>query len=163
MKFSATYEITPKLQDDSAKQYFWSILLRPRMGAILAFLALLPGMIFLEFPYKPWIVGFFSAAVLFLVIVWVRAYFQIIAMARAGLNLMEHPRVEILLDEALIEYVSSTGTRRHQWEKIGEIQETEDFVILVNGKLPLLSLPKACFSSEALTFMKEKCRAGRHC
>ena len=75
----------------------------------------------------------------------------------------EQPRVEILLDEALIEYVSSTGTRRHQWEKIGEIQETEDFVILVNGKLPLLSLPKACFSSEALTFMKEKCRAGRHC
>ena len=118
MKFTATYDVTPKLQDDSVKQFYWRVLLRPRIGGILAVLAVLLGMIVLDPPYKPWVVGFFSAMFFFLIITWVKAYFQIIAQARAGLRLMENPKVEILLDDSVIEYVSSTGTRRHQWEKI---------------------------------------------
>jgi hypothetical protein len=161
MTFTTTYEVTRKLQDDSIKQFYWQIMLRPQIGAILAVFAVWIGVIALELPYEPWVVGFFSAMCLFLVVTWVKAYFQMIAQARAGLKLMEYPKVDISIDDSRIEYVSSTGTRRHQWEKIERIEETKDFVILMNGKLPLLSLPKACFCTEALTFMKEKCRKGR--
>lgn len=158
MKFTATYDVTPRIQDDSVKQYYWHVLLRPRMGGILVVFAVLIGTIALDPPYKPWIVGFFSATFLFLIISWVKTYLQVIAQARAGLKLMESPKVEISLDDSLIEYESSTGTRRHQWEKIERIEETKDFMILLNGKLPLLMLPKAFFTDEAITFMKERSR-----
>ncbi len=115
-------------------------------------------MIVLDPPYKPWVVGFLAGLFFLLIVTWGKAYFQVIAQARAGLRLMENPKVEITLDDSLIEYASSTGTRRHPWEKIEKVEETKDFVILMNGTLPLLSLPKACFSSEVLTFMKEKSR-----
>ncbi|MES2660681.1 MAG: YcxB family protein [Verrucomicrobiota bacterium] len=158
MKFTATYDVTARIQEDSVKQYYWHVLLRPRIGGMLVVFAALLVMIALDSPYKPWFVGFFTATFLFLIITWVKVYFQIIAQARAGLKLMENPKVEISLDESLIEYESSTGTRRHQWEKIERIEETKDFVVLMNGKLPLLILPKAFFSDEALTFLKERSR-----
>lgn len=156
MNFSTTYDVTSKLQDDSVKQYFWHVMLRPRIVGVFLVFAMLIAAIFVELPYKPWIVGFFSAMFLFLIITWVKVYFQILHQARAGLRLMEHPKVDISLDDSLIEYASSTGTRRHHWDKIERIEETKDFVILMNGKLTLLSLPKAHFTSEALAFMKER-------
>ncbi len=155
MKITVAYVVTPRLQDDSAKQFFWRVLLRPRIGGFMAVFAALLGMIVFDPPLKPWVVGFFSAALLFLIVTWVKAYFQIIAQGRAGLKLMENRQVEISLDDLLIEHVSSTGTRRYQWEKIERIEETKDFVILMNGKLPLLNLPKACVPTEALAFVKE--------
>jgi hypothetical protein len=156
MKYTATYEVTAKLQDDSVRQFYWNVLLRPKIGGIFVTLALLLGLIALDFPYKSWVVGFNGALFLFLVIMWAKTYFQILSQARAGLRLMEHPHVEILLDESQVEYVSSTGTRRHPWNKIERIVETSDFMILMYGKIPLLSLPKACFTTEALDFIQER-------
>lgn len=156
MKYTATYEVTAKLQDDSVKQFYWHVLLRPRIGGIFAIFAVLVGVIFLEPPCKPWIVGFVGAMFLFLITTWAKAYFHIISQARAGLRLMEHPKVEVILDDSHIEYISSTGSRRHHWNKIEKIVETTDFIVLMNGKLPLLSLPKCCFTSEVLNYIKEK-------
>ncbi|MGF1679550.1 MAG: YcxB family protein [Candidatus Methylacidiphilales bacterium] len=156
MKYTATYEVTAKLQDDSMKQFYWHVLLRPRIGGIFAILAVLVGVIFFEPPYKPWVVGFMGALFLLLIVMWAKAYFQILSQARDGLRLMEHPNVEVTLDDSQIEYVSSTGSRRHHWNKIEKIVETTDFIILMNGELPLLSLPKACFTNEALNYIKEK-------
>lgn len=138
------------------KEFYWHVLLRPRIIGILATLAALVGMIALDPPFKPWVVGFFTSMFLFLIITWVKAYFQVIAQARAGLKLMNHPKVEISIDESLIEYVSSTGTCRHQWSKIGHFIEAKNFVILMSGSLPLLSLPKACLSIECLSFLRGK-------
>jgi hypothetical protein len=154
MKFTANYEVTASLQDASVRQFFFSVLLRPRIGAFLAIFAVTLGVIILDPPFKTWVVGFCTALSLLLVVMWVKTYLQVVGQARAGLRLMEHPRVEITMDDSLIEYVSSTGTRRHQWSKIERVEETKDFVILMNGKVPLLSLPKASFSAEALTFLK---------
>lgn len=159
MKFHTSFEVTPKLQEDSVKQYYWHLLLNPRRTVgMVVLLALLLGTIATPYdsPQKTWAVGFLSAVCIFMVILWAKAYYQFLAQARAGLKLMENPKVEISMYDSLIECASSTGTRRHQWDKIERIEETKDFVILMNGKLPLLSLPKACFSSEALAFMKNR-------
>ncbi len=156
MKFSATYEVTPRLQDDSVKQFFWHVLLRPQLGGLLSMVAVLLAFIGFDLPYKPWGIGFCSGLLLFACATWCRTYFQIIAQARAGLKLMENPKVVITLDDACIEYASSTGTRRHAWDKIERCIETKDFVVLMHGKLPLLSLPKASLPSEALAFMQQK-------
>ncbi len=161
MHFSTTYDVTPAIQDASVKQFFWHVLLRPKIGGIMVVFIALIVMFALDFPYKPWIVGFFTAMFLFLFVAWTKTYFQIIAQAREGLALLEHPKVEVSLDDSLIEYVSSTGTRRHRWEKIERIEETRDFMIFMAGKLPLLSLPKACFTSAVIDFMKEKTNPGR--
>ena len=58
-----------------------------------------------------------------------------------------HPRIV---------YRSSTGTREHAWTKIERLVETKDFVILMAGTLPLLSLPKAAFADDALAFLRER-------
>jgi hypothetical protein len=160
--FHFNYEVTPKLLDDFVKQYYWHELLRPRrIFGMLLVLAFVLGTIATPYdsPPKSWAVGFLSAVTILLVAAWVRAYFQFLAQERAGLKLMEHPNVKISMDDARIEYASSTGTRRHQWEKIDRILQTKDFVILMSGKLPLLSLPKLCFSIEALAFMEDRVAA----
>lgn len=150
------YEVTLPLQEASVRQFFFSVLVRPRIAAFLTILVVTVAMFFLDPPFKPWVVGFCTALSLLMLVMWVKAYLQIVEQARHGLLLMEHPKVEITMDDSFIEYVSSTGTRRHHWSKIERIEETKDFVILMNGKLPLLSLPKAPLSQEALAFMKEK-------
>jgi hypothetical protein len=122
----------------------------------LAVLAGFIGTIALDPPYRPWVVGFFASMLLFVIITWVKAYFQIIAQARAGLKLMENPKVEILIDETIVEYVSSTGTRYHQWNRVEYFIEGKNFVILMSGSLPLLSLPKAYLSPECLAFLRGK-------
>lgn len=156
MKFSATYTVTPRLQDDSVKQFFWHVLLRPQIGGLLSMVAVLLAFIGFDLPYRPWVIGFGSGVLLFACATWCRTYLQIIAQARSGLRLMENPQVVVTLDDSCIEYASSTGTRRHAWDKIERLIATKDFVILMHGKLPLLSLPKACLSSEALAFMQQK-------
>ena len=85
MKFTTTYDVTPKLQEDSVKQFYWHVLLRPRIGGILAVFAILPAVIVLDPSYKSWVVGFFTAISLFLITTCVKAYYQISSHARPGL------------------------------------------------------------------------------
>lgn len=161
MKHTASYDVTPEMQYASVKQFFWSVLFRPRRAGIVTVVVAWLAMIVMDPPYKPWLVGFFTAAVLFLVVSWVRTYWLVLAQAKAGLRLIENPKVQISIDESQVEYVSATATYRHAWSKIERIEETKDFVIFMHGKFPLLSLPKSSFSSEELIFMKTQCGAGR--
>jgi hypothetical protein len=156
MPYSAHYKVTREMQDASISQFYYRVLLRPKLAGIITIFIFLIAMIALDPPFKPYVVGFFSAAFLLIVASWVKVYFQLRAQARTGLRLMEHPEVEIRMDEQAIEYISSTGTRRHSWEKIQRLEHTKDFVILMNEKLPLFSLPKSCFSGEMLEFLKQK-------
>ncbi len=113
MKFHTSYDVSPKLQEDSVRQYYWHALLRPRIGLMVVSLALmLCGVALL--PQKGWVVGFVSAVIFFMIIASVGAYYRFLSQARAGLKLMENPKVEISMDDSLIEYASSSGTRRHQ-------------------------------------------------
>jgi len=156
-EFKAKYEVTQQLQDDSVKQFFWNLLLRPlRITRLCLVLFILLGFLFFDLPYKQWLVGFIGGLLLFLVIAWAKSYFNMIKHARKGLEMMDSPQVEIWLNESLIQYTSSTGTRRHQWDKVERIEATKDFLILMNGKLPLLSIPKSRLSGEALHFMMER-------
>ena len=162
MKFHCSYEVTLKLKEDSMKQYYWRALLSSRrIFGMLLVSALLFGTI--ATPYdsqqKTWATGFLAAVTVLLIADWVRAYFQLLAQARAGLKMMENPKVEISMDDALIEYMSSTATHRHNWEKIDRVEQTKDFLLLINGNLPVLILPKSCFSIEALAFMEDRVAA----
>lgn len=159
-KHTATYIVTAELQEDSVKQYFWRVMFRPRLGGFLILLGLLLFAFTFNYPYKPWAVGFLFSASLVLIATWAKAYFQIIGQAKAGLRLMDHPNVEVGIDDTMIEYSSSTGTRRHRWDKIDTVRETRGFLILMSGKLPLLSLPKSCFSDEAIRFLRERAGSG---
>lgn len=159
-KHTATYTVTAELQEKSVKQYFWRTLIGSRLGGFLIVLALLMFAFTYDYPYKPWVVGFLTSISLLLLAAWTKTYLNILGQAKTGLRLMEHPNVEISLDDTLIEYSSSTGTRRHRWDKIDSVGETRDFLILISGKTPLLSLPKSCFSDEAVCFLRERVGSG---
>jgi hypothetical protein len=158
MTFSGRYEVTPQLQDEMMRQYIVHLVLWPRLVRIAVSLAVLGAVAMLDLPYRSWILGFISAVALLIVITWVRLFFQARAQGRAGLKLMEHPRVEVILDERQIVYSSSTGTRQHAWAKLDQLKETKDFVVLMAGKLPLLILPKSGFNAEALAFLHSSMR-----
>jgi glycerol uptake facilitator-like aquaporin len=155
-KHTARYIVTAELQEKSVKQYFWRAMIGPRLGGFLILLGLLMFALTYDYPYKPWVVGFLSSVSLLLIAAWTKTYLNILVQAKTGLRLMEHPNVEIRLDDTMIEYSSSTGIRRHCWDKIDRVGETRDFLILISGKLPLLSLPKSCFSDEAVRFLRER-------
>lgn len=159
-KHTATYIVTAELQEKSVKQYFWRAMIGPRLGGLLILLGLLMFAVTYDYPCKPWVVGFLSSVSLLLIAAWTKMYLNILGQAKTGLRLMEHPNVEISLDGTMIEYSSSTGTRRHRWDKIDRVGETRDFLILISGKTPLLSLPKSCFSYEAERFLRERVGKG---
>jgi hypothetical protein len=75
---------------------------------------------------------------------------------RDGLNLLSHPKITINLSDELLEYSSSTGTRRHEWTKIDRFCETKDFMVFHAGKVPLLVLPKAPLTADASAFIHSK-------
>lgn len=156
MKFSASYETTGAMQDASIHDYYFHVLLRPRIWWNIALLLLLASMFVLVPTYRSWVAIFAATALSIHISIWIKAYFQLRRQARAMLELMEHPQIEITLDDDGISYTSSTGTRRHLWNKIRRITETQDFLFLMSQSLPLVTLPKSAFSGEALSFIREK-------
>lgn len=160
MPFTAQYDVTQKLQDDMMSQFFFYVMLRPKLKprplTIIALLVAVGAMPFLDQKHRLWFIGALVTFYFVVTVAWVKTYFQMRAQGRAGLKVMEHPRVEITLDDEAVHYSSSTGTRRHAWLKIERIEETRDFIVLMTGKLPLMMLPKSPFNSEALTFMRRR-------
>lgn len=144
------------------REFFFGVLLRPRLLRIVAclgllgVLAVLTSLSGLDVTYRLWTVGFLSAVMVMILLTWIITFFRARAQGRAGFRLIEHPRVEVTLDEQQVLYSSSTGTRQHSWEKIQRIVETKNFVALMAGDVPLLMLPKSCFGTEALSFLRER-------
>ena len=155
-EFTGTYEVTAPMQVDSVRSYYFHACLMPKAWRIVLMLALMPLAVWIMPFHKLWLASFFAAMLAFIALSWWRAFRAGINQALTGLAVMEHPRVEVVMDDQGILYSSSTGTRRHQWDKIRRIVETPRFVILMNGNLPLLSLPKEGFSGEALEFIRRK-------
>ncbi len=154
--YSAVYQVDEALNRSSIKQYFWTVLIRPKLPIFLVILACLIAICLISFPYQEWIALVLGTLVLVLIVSWMKAYFVTQAQGRDGLKLLNHPNIEIEMDEETITYRSSTGTRLHSWSKIDKLIETRDFVILQSGKLPLLILPKLPLSTDALKYLKGK-------
>lgn len=154
MNFTASYQITPALQDASVRFYFFRVMLLPRLWRLVLIAVLLVFIVVLVPEYLRWTSAFAAASVLLLAAMWIKAYFGVKRQGRNSYELLEHPNVEVSLDEEGIHYTSATGTRNHLWNKIRRIVESEDFMVLMNGNLPLLNLPKPEFSAEALEFIR---------
>jgi len=150
-----SYEVSPAMQDASIRQYFFSVLFGWRRVIPLTLLTLLAiALIASGAASVP--AAIVGSVVVVLLILWVKAYFQSLSQGRAGLRLMEHHRIEVRLNEEAVEYRSSTGTRVHRWEKIDRLIETKDFLILMHGKFPILSLPKEFLSPTAAGLIRSK-------
>ncbi|MDR2982261.1 MAG: YcxB family protein [Puniceicoccales bacterium] len=156
MEFSAKYEVTDALQDNSVRQYFWHVLLRPRLiGFLLLFVALVI-ILSVDFPYKAWLTGFIAMGFLNPILMWVKSYFYMMAQGRAKLCVLDHARVEVLINHDCIECITASGSCRYAWDKINRIKKTPDFLILMHGNLPLLSLPTTAFPPEVQSFIQGK-------
>jgi hypothetical protein len=85
MTFTGRYEVTQRLQDEMTGQFFFGVMLRPRLPAIIACLAVLGGLVALPLPAHAWIAGFLSAVALLIVVTWTRTFFAARSL-RTGCN-----------------------------------------------------------------------------
>ncbi len=158
MSHTLRYTVDEKMNRDSISQYLYAVHLRPKLPVFVLLLLYLTVILFIDFPYRDWLAVGLGVAIVFLIIVWVKTYFAMQAQGRDGLKLLTHPEITITIDEEIVEYASSTGNRRHAWNKIDRFCETRDFLVFHSGKIPLLVLPKAPLTPDALAFIKTKTR-----
>lgn len=157
MKFETEYIVTEQMQAESMKQYFLEVIMRSRPWKQLGLLILSAALVSWGLPKQmTWVLTFYGVFAACLVAIWIKSYALHQRVARDGLRLLDHPKIVVSLDDVQIEYVSATGTRRFQWDKIDKLHETRDFMVLMSGRLPLLTLPKLSFSEEVRGFMKGK-------
>jgi uncharacterized membrane protein YqjE len=156
MKHTIRYDVDAQMSRASISQYLYTVHLRPKRISFALLPLVLIILLFIDFPYRDWAIIGVGVVIIFLIIAWVKTYFLMQAQGRDGLKLLSHPTITINLSDELIEYSSSTGTRRHEWAKIDHFCETKDFMIFQSGKIPLLILPKAPLTADAYTFIKGK-------
>lgn len=156
MSYTISYDVDEKMSRASITQYLCTVHLRPKVPMFVILPLYLVLLLCIDFPYRDWMVVALGVVMLFLIIAWVKTYFLMQAQGRDGLKLLSHPTITLNLSDDLIEYSSSTGTRRHEWSKIDRFCETKDFLVFHSGKVPLLILPKAPLTSDAAAFIKEK-------
>lgn len=156
MNLKVSYTITEKMQIDSAKQYFNKCLLGNKIYLIILFpissilLFLLPLTI-ADFLPKLFLIVFFV-----LVIMWIKTYFVLINQAKVQLKILDSNEVCLEINDDEIIYKSSNGTKNFRWEKIDQIIECKDFIILQKEKLPLINIPKAFVKEAGVNFIKDK-------
>ena len=156
MSHTIRYDVDEKMNQASISQYLCTVHLKPKRPVFLILPLYLIVLLFIDFPYRDWMVVGISVIIVFLIIAWVKTYFLMQAQGRDGLKLLSHPTITINLSGELIEYSSSTGTRRHEWTKIDRFCETKDFMVFQSGKVPLLILPKAPLTTDAYAFIQSK-------
>jgi len=156
MNHRISYNVDEKMNQASISQYLYTIHLKPKLPVFIVLPILLIALLCFDFPYRDWLTVSIGAGICFLIIAWIKTYFHMQDQGRDGLKLLSHPTITINLSSELIEYSSSTGTRRHEWTKIDRFCETKDFMVFQAGKVPLLILPKAPLTTDAYAFIQSK-------
>lgn len=148
--FSATYAVTPSMLLSANSQFFFVVALGWRWLGVAYFLA--SGTICLLQDYPTISVIAFSVAAL-MTAMWIKAYFQYRSIALSRAQISGNMQVTIELTESGIKGSSVRGTACYTWNEVNRLKASRDFVFIMRDKLPLMSLPKSQFSSEAIAFL----------
>ncbi len=159
MNHTISYDVDERMNRASISQYLYTVHLRRKIPVFLLLPLYLLVILFIDFPYRDWVIVALGAVILFLSVTWIKTYLLMQAQGRDGLKLLSHPTITIRLSDEFIEYASSTGTRRHEWSKVDRYCETKDFMVFQSGKVPLLVVPKAPLTPEAHAFIHTKTSA----
>ncbi len=156
MHFETEYTLTPELQHATIKQMFFVVLLKKRWWGI-AGLWLLAGASFLVVGVITWAMPALLCAIAFMqTALWLKAYFHAQKQARGMLAGLEDPRVILKFDDAAVVFSGSNGSKRFKWKEFDLGLESEDFIFLLVGKAPVLSLPKAHLDEPVRQWLRQR-------
>ena len=154
MDFRTEYRVTEAVQTAAARQMFYAIYLRKKwigivamavIGVVLWFQGWSPAR---EIGLADMIVAGVLAAL------WVKTYYQVIGNSRTALRTLSDDQVTLTMGDEGMEMEMADSRRKLLWDKVDRVVETKDFMILMAGRLPVASLPKAELGGEVVEWLR---------
>ena len=148
--FSLTFSVSKETQLASVSQFFF-ILLGWRWIGVVSYL--LVGVTLLW--WNQAILGtIFVVIGGVLVALWAKSYFSSRAQSLSQLALLNSNAVTIEFSEHGFMFSCDNSTRSIGWEQINRVEESRDFIFLLNNKLHLLTVPRAQLPRETVFFLR---------
>ena len=142
MEYRSQYLVTEELQKQGSRQLFFSVALGKKWIGV-TFLWLLSIFALSAASMIGWIAGAALLGVsLVLTLLWVKTYFALQKNAIDYLKTVDDPTTNLLITEEFMEVSNSSGSKKVLWEKVEKLEETEDFLIPMVGKVPIICLPR---------------------
>lgn len=155
MEFRTQYKVDEALQSETARQLFFSVMLKKKWIGIAGFwiasglsVVLIP-----EMGGAP--TGVLFAVSLILTSMWVKTYFMVQKSSIDYLRTIEDNLTTLTINKDEMNISNSNGSKRIAWEKVDKIVETKSFFVPMIGKVPLICLPKDKLSNEASDFLRK--------
>jgi hypothetical protein len=156
MNFSTEYKVDAAMQDASLRQSLYVIHIKAKLPAF-ALLFIFGIVVVIVGPdLNPFIRWLIPGVFVLLILMWLRAYRELIKIGRARLAMSSDPKSILSFDSSAIELKNANETKRYEWSKLERFVETKDFLLLMVGRLSLFCIPKEFLSTEAESYIKEK-------
>lgn len=155
MNFETRYTATDVLQKKAAKQLFFTVFLGRKWIGLGAFWVV-AGASVAVVPSSGWTIPciLFTAGFI-LTVMWVKTYFMLLRNSRDYLQMIDDPTMTLKIDDVDLEISASNGSRKTAWSKMDRIVETNDFLIPMIGKIPIICLPKSELTDETAAFVRQ--------
>ncbi len=156
MHHEAQYDVTPEVQRLAAKQMFIAVYLKKKWIGI-AFFAIISIFTIIyshEFGWIPFAV--FGSITFILTSMWIKSYFALQENAQSYLRTIGEPKNVLTITDDEMVISNSNGMKRIVWDTIDRFVITQDFVIPIVGKVPIICLPKSELSSEVIAWFRSR-------
>jgi hypothetical protein len=154
MEFRTEYRVTEAVQTAAARQMFHAVYLKKKWVWMVAMAVI--GVVLWFQGWSPareiGLADMIVAGVL--AVLWVKTYVRVVANARTALRTLSDDLVTLRMGDEGMEMEMADSRRRLLWEKVDRVVETGDFMILVTGRLPVASLPKAALGVEVVEWLR---------
>ncbi len=156
MTFSTEYKVDTSMQDASLRQSLYAIHIKAKLPAFALLFIFGIVVVIVGADLNPFIRWLIPCVFVLLILMWLRAYRELIKIGRARLAMSSEPKSILSFDSSAIELRNANETKRYEWIKLERLVETKDFILLMVGKLSLFCIPKEFLTKEAEQYIKEK-------
>ena len=107
-----------------------------------------------EFGWVPF--SIFGSLSIIITTMWIKTYLTLQENAKAYFRTISDPKTTLVIDDKEMHISNFNGMRRFTWDTVDRFVITEDFVIPIAGKIPLICLPKSELSPEVIAWFSSR-------